>query len=317
MNKPYFELTLVDVIGVIVKWKKIILSVTVLAAVASIIVALMLPVYYKSSALFYPTNLSMTDRSTIFSEKQSEGEFTYYGTKHDANRIISLANSSQIIDFVINHYNLAAHYNYDTASTEYWRTKVKEDFLDNYTVTKTDRDAIEITLYDTDKNLCAEMVNKIVEKIDEHTKKPVAANKEKVRNMLQKQLTEKQQELGFVTDSLISLKKRYAVSTSGSGTQVAFSGNDLIGTEHYKLTYYKQQGLIEDLQKLTTIFNQYDASTKDNISSITVLEAAHPAEKKSKPIRWLICVLSTVLTFGVTSLVALLIEQTRYIKTQI
>jgi uncharacterized protein involved in exopolysaccharide biosynthesis len=62
---------------------------------------------------------------------------------------------------------------------------------------------------------------------------------------------------------------------------------------------------------------EYQVSTNDNIAAITVLEKAFPAEKKSKPIRWMIVLFSTLGTFIAALLVAILSLQYKFLKDSI
>jgi capsular polysaccharide biosynthesis protein len=303
------DFTLIDILRVAFKKRKTILMITLCIAIISAIVAVTMPVYYKSTALFYPTNLGLSDRSAIFSEKQSESEFTYYGGKHDANRIITLAQSAKIVDFAINYFNLAKHYGYDTARDDYWRTLVKKEFLENYSVIKTDKDAIEITLYDTDKNLCAKIVNTIVEKIDEHSKEPIKIGKNKVVGMISKEVESKSNELNAITAELVAWRSAGVLSISGDmSANPSFSGKDLAIVEQAKLKFFKQQALINDLKELNKILAQHKAAANDNVSAVSILEHAYPAEKKSKPVRWIIVVVSTLMGFIFAVLLAFILE---------
>jgi capsular polysaccharide biosynthesis protein len=311
------EFNLLDIVRVAYRKRKTILYITLFALVASIIVAMVMPVYYKSSSLFYPTNLSQSDRSSIFSEKQSEGEFKYYGGKHDANRILTLAYSGKIVDFAINYFDLAKHYGYDTAKESYWRTNVKKEFLENFSVIKTDKDAIEITLYDTDRELCAKMVNTIVEKLDEHSKEPIRINKIKVLKMVQTEVTNKEKEQKSITESLIALKNSNSINVSGTAENVNITGGNTAAVEEYKMLYAKQQNNFKDLQELSNILAQYQVASNDDVSALSILEPAFPAEKKSKPVRWVIVAIGTLLGLVFAIIAAFLVEVFPSIKSKV
>ena len=314
MNSSTSNLDLLQFIKVIHKYRKIILSSTLAAIVISVVVSLLLPNYYKSQAVFYPKGLAISDRSVIFSDNPGESDFVFYGTKHDANRILALSNSSKIIDFTINYFGLATHYGYDTSTTNFWRTKVKKEFHENFTIIKTDKDAIEITLYDTDKDLCALMVNTMVQKIDEFNSKPYQENKAKVQESINSEITEKETELDSLTNEMVVMKKEYDIKTLGSKEFVSFTGENIEKTEIFKIKYYKQQNLIKELHDLKKFSYQYDISAKNKENSLSILENAYPAERKSKPIRWLIVVLSTIITFVTISFGAFIYDQTKNIN---
>lgn len=270
-NKPLYDFYLVDLIKVFILFKKQILSMTILALISSIVIAMILPVYYESKTIIYPNNLTLADKNSIFGQQQNQSEFSYYGNKYDANRILSFANSSTVIDYIINKYQLVSHYGYNKDEAFIY-TKTKEDFLKNYAAFKNDRDAIEIILLDTDKDLCAKMVNDIADKINQLSIEPIKENRLKIVKMLEKEIAEK---------SSLSIKS---------------------------------SDMEEELKALNKSLTEYKVSTNDNIAAITVLEKAFPAEKKSKPIRWMIVLFSTLGTFIASLLVAVLSLQYKFLK---
>ncbi len=273
-QKPLYDFHLIDIIKVFIIFKKTILSATIIALLGSVIIAMILPVYYESKTIIYPNNLTLADKSSIFGQQQNQAEFSYYGNKFDANRILSFANSSTVIDYIINKYNLVSHYGYDK-NEAFVFTKTKEDFLKNYAAFKNDRDAIEIILLDTDKELCAKMVNDIADKIDQLSIEPIKENRIKIVKMLEKE---------------IAVKMANPAKTSD---------------------------LAEELKSLNKSLTEYKVSTNDNISAITILEKAFPAEKKSKPIRWIIVLLSTLGTFFASLTIAILSLQYKFLKENI
>jgi uncharacterized protein involved in exopolysaccharide biosynthesis len=70
----------------------------------------------------------------------------------------------------------------------------------------------------------------------------------------------------------------------------------------------------EELKALNKSLTEYKVSTNDNIAAITVLEKAFPAEKKSKPIRWMIVLFSTLGIFIASLLIAVLSLQYKFLK---
>lgn len=278
--KPFHEYQLLDLFRVWHRYKKLIIIFTLVCAIASVIVSYLLPEYFKSQTIVYPVSMTMADRNIIFGQQQGQAEFSYFGNKYDASRILQVANSAEVIDYIIQKYDLKKHYDY-SPSTKYLNTKVKEEFLDNYHALKNDKDAIEITLIDTDKKLCADMVNDIAHKIDEIATLPVTEGKNKIIKMLEIELGNKQKEY----------------SQTANAQQLA--------------------NLTSEIKQLSEALTQYRVSNNDKFSSITILEKAVPAEKKSKPIRWLIVLLSTVGGFFFALLATIVATQARYVKEAI
>ena len=272
-KKPLYEYHLVDIIKVFILFKKPIILVTSIGFLASIVVALLLPVYYRSTSFIYPNNLTLADKSMIFGQQQGQNEHSYYGNKYDANRILSIANSSVIAGYIIEKHNLAKHYGYENETFKW--TKTVEEFQSNYSAFKNDRDAIEISILDTDPKKAAQMVNEIVDKIDAMNSEPIIENKRKIILMLKKQIDKINQELK---------------------------------------SYPKNSAINEELKILNKSLTEYEVSANDKISTITILERAFPAEKKSKPTRSLIVIFSTLGSLLIVFLVCLLMLQFRIIN---
>lgn len=274
--KPLHEYQLIDIFRIWNQFKKQIIICTVIAMLISIVVSLIVPEYFESKTILYPVSMTMSDRNIIFGQQQGQAEFSYFGNKYDASRILQVANSAEVIDYIIQKYNLKHHYKYKD-DEKYINTKVKEEFLDNYHALKNDKDAIEITLMDTDKDTCAIIVNDLALKIDEVATRPVSEGKEKIIKMLSTELSKKQGKM-----------------------KISPSAN-----------------LTSEITQLSEALTQYSVSNNDKISSITILEKAVAAEKKSKPVRWLMVAFSTIGTLVFCLIAAIVISQLRYIKSEL
>lgn len=283
-EKPLYQYHLIDLIRIFYHFKKQLISVTLIGLIGSCAVALLLPVYYQSKTILYPNSLTLADKNSIFGQQQGQAEFSYYGNKYDASRTLSVANSGEIVDYIINKYNLIEHYGYKKDEL-YIYTKVKKEFLENYSAFKNDKDAIEISLYDTDKDLCAKMVNDIVVKMDEMAIIPIMESKKKIIKMLHLEYEKKQVAL----DSL---------KTHGGSQKMI---------ENYE----------NEMQLLSKSITEYNVSANDEMSSITILEKAYPAEKKSKPTRSIIVILSTIITFITSLLIAIFVVQYGFLAQEL
>jgi capsular polysaccharide biosynthesis protein len=293
MSKEY---NLIEVVRTLLKWKWHILSLTILGAISAIVVTLfVMKPYYQSFALVYPTNQSAADRSALFSfEGNSTGESTFYGTKHDANRILSIANSSLLVNYVIKEYDLVNHY--ENQDKEFANSDTYEEFMKNYSVYKTDKDAIRINLIDTDKDLAAKIVNDIVGTIEFETSKPIKANKKKLYETFQKKEVEKKAALKQVSETLKNTKQ---------------------GTIDYTLVKEEYESVKESFEEIKKLKEQYQIASEQEMPGIQVIEKAYPAERKIKPVRSKIVIATTLITFFFAMIGALFIEEVKYIKEQL
>ncbi|HMX59398.1 MAG TPA: Wzz/FepE/Etk N-terminal domain-containing protein [Chitinophagales bacterium] len=75
-----------------------------------------------------------------------------------------------------------------------------------------------------------------------------------------------------------------------------------------KLNLQNNTNAIDDIQKSLAIRDQYAVSSSSAFKTIYTVEAATPAVKKTKPVRWMIVVITALAAFLSASLFALLIE---------
>lgn len=289
------DFNLISVIKTLLKWKWHIVAVTLLTGIAAVIttVFIMKP-YFQSFAIVYPVNQSMGDRGALFGSESVDAEDYYYGSKHDANRIITLATSSTLVQYIINKYDISEHYEYK--GKKYEASNTTEEFMENYQVYKTDKEAIRINLIDTDPQLAADIVNDVVATIANETTRPIAANKEQLAVLFSEQTKAKQANM----DSLFNL-----VSTAQAGNKM------------YALFKMQYDNAVEDFNKMKSLAEEYEMASKQNMAGIEIIEHAYPAERKLKPVRSRICVASTFLGFILACLGALGIEQVNYIKEEL
>lgn len=289
------EFNLIAVIRTLLKWKWHILTITLLAGIGAVIMTMfIMKPYYQSFAILYPTNQSMGDRNALFGSESQDQENYYYGSKHDANRIITIATASNLVQYIIQNYKLAEHYEY--AGKKYEASNTTEEFMENYTVYKTDKDAVRINLIDTDPVLAAEIVNEVVATIANETKRPIEANKKQLAELFAEKRNLKKADLDKMQAELLSLKAKS-------------SEYDLL-----KSTYDLAQ---IDYNEIAKLAEQYQIAAEQSMSGIEIIENAYPAERKLKPVRSKICVATVIVAFILACFLALGMEQVNYIKEEL
>jgi uncharacterized protein involved in exopolysaccharide biosynthesis len=294
---------MIDLFKIIFKWRKHLMILGLLAAIGSSVVALMLPVYYKSTASFYASNPALMDRQTLFNTQGgAESRIEYFGAKKDIDRALSLAQSASLAGYIINKFDLYDHYKIDTNTTQYYMTQVNKEFADNYIPMKTDLGGIEITVFDTKPQMAADIANEIVEKVDDMNKKMIMENKKKIIGMFKNKLTEKEGSVNELSDRMASMRQNL---------------NTVQDQEQFNLLEKRLASMIEELNLLSSLYDQHAASTSDDISTIYRADVAYAAEKKSKPIRWLIVVTATFLTLFIGTIFVVVLERYREIKPQL
>jgi uncharacterized protein involved in exopolysaccharide biosynthesis len=308
---------LVSATRTLLKWKKHILAVSILSAVIAALVALfILDEYYLSQSVFYPINQAQNDKNIIFSST-SGSSVNYFGDKNDVNRLLTMANSKQLIEEVIDSFGIVEHYKI-SREKPYWKTKVYKSFLKNYSAIKTEKDAIEISLFDTDPKLAATIVNTIVQILDERNSKAIKENRGRLLAALENDIEigeRKLAQLNIEADSLIK-SNRLKISFSQYG-ELMVDGDNFLARETVRQLFREINNTQRELLNKTNIQDQLKVSVANTVSSISVVEKAEPADRREKPQRTLIVVVAFIIAFVFSCIGALLLEQFNEFRKQL
>ena len=98
---------LLDIIAILLRWKKPMIIICIVAAVGSSIISLTLPNYYKAATVFYSASPDLAKPAPI---GNMEIDVEYYGEDEDVDRVLSIANSGELAGFIIDKFNLYEHY---------------------------------------------------------------------------------------------------------------------------------------------------------------------------------------------------------------
>lgn len=260
---------MLEILKIVLKWKKQILLFTIIAAIASMLITLpfIMPPYYQSITKFYLSNPSSTDRSALFNEKEVAG-VNMFGGKEDINRFLTILNSAPVSLSVIQKYDLGTHFKIKADNPELFTYYTQKEFYNNFNAVRNDLGAIEVSIVDTDNKLASSIVKDVVSISDSIYRSILVENKTTVIELLNKQIADKNTQLQSNPSATVS----------------------------------------DDIKKLIAIRDQYAVSSSKDFKTIFIVEEPSPAVKKTKPVRWLILLASTIAAFVLASLVALLLE---------
>ncbi len=198
---------LLGVLKTLFKWKKQIFLVCAITGVGAIAISLFLDDYYESFTTFYAASPDQALPEPVGIEA---GERDYYGESEDIDRILTIAESSEVANYLISKYHLYEHYDIDTTH-RLAPFKVAKAFRSHYNVQKTKYDAIEITMEDKEPKLAAQMVNDARAKVEEIAQNLVKKNQKIKIATYKKAIADKVKELGLLSDSMQVVRKQYGV----------------------------------------------------------------------------------------------------------
>jgi uncharacterized protein involved in exopolysaccharide biosynthesis len=173
-------------------------------------------------------------------------------------------------------------------------------------------------MFDTDPKLASDMVNAVVDKVDEENKSHVNETKKNLYNLISAQITEQQKNVNGYADTLSILSAQYKIKVSaGAPGTVIVDGNDARAVQQYKALLAKQENAEKELNNRSNIQQQMEVALKSNSSSLFIVEKATPADRREKPVRSLVVIITMLLTGFISVIGVLLIEQMKDLKAQL
>lgn len=199
---------LLDIIRTLFRWKKQIITVCALTGIGAIAISLFLPNYYKGKTVFLAVSPDQAKPDALFGDGQTRT--AYYGNENDIDRLLTIAQSGMLLNFLVDTFQLYQHYkiNPDQPKAEF---KVRDKFARLYEVEKTKRDAIELSVEDKDRTMAAAMANTARRKIGEMARQLIREGQLRTINSYQSNIESKEAQLKALSDSLIAKRRRYGI----------------------------------------------------------------------------------------------------------
>lgn len=202
---------LLGVLQTLFHWRKPILMVCTATMLGSAVICLFLPNYYKATTVFLAASPDQAQPELLF----GRGAFApqYYGSANDIDRLLTIAESEELISYLIDTFHLYGHYRIDSTRQKA-PYKVREKFFDLFEVNKTKRDAIELSVEDRDRELAAQIANAARDRIDQIAQELIKDNQRKVMQSFELNISGKRRQLAAISDSLQQLRRDYGIFNS-------------------------------------------------------------------------------------------------------
>ena len=199
---------LMPLLRVWAKWSKTILLICAVAGIGTAIVSYFLVNYFKSTTIFYPASSDTQKPEKLFGYA-SESMY-YYGTSEDVDRILSIGESEELKDFLIQKFSLYQHYAVDS-TTEKGRFLIREILGSQFMVQKNRYDAIELIVEDTDPKVAQTMAKTAREKINELSQQLIRNSQTQIITTFECSLNAQKTELSKLEDSLRTIRSNYGI----------------------------------------------------------------------------------------------------------
>jgi len=292
------------------------------AAVLSSIAALLMEEQFKSTVIMFATPQHSIGEQ--FYEEIKRNDLLEYGETEDAERLLQILNSDRIRSRIIEKYDLWSHYDIDRSEAGAQALLGKE-YNSNVDARLTRYGSIEVSVLDREPQRAADMANDIAFLADSVANRlrndragDALGYAKSSLEQVQQEITSMEDELGklyelgvydFATQ-IEGLNEQYATAIAkGANANAEKIRRQMAEISHHANEFNKLSNLIEAAYEREAILKKrfelmkLDAETQ--MPSAFVVDYAAPADKKAKPIRWLIVVMSVASTLVFALLILL------------
>jgi len=292
---------LVGVLRSIYRWRKAIILTTILGAALSVGISLMLPEYFKSTTTFYAASPDLNKPERLFGD--SEASYNFYGSDADIDRIRTIAESSNLVNFMVDSFDLYTNYELNPSDLKS-QFYVQETFRGAYDVTRTEYDAVQITVEDKSPELAASMSNAARDWIEKISKKLIKESQIKQLNIYKSTIQDQNKSIATLEKEISEINKKYGNLSATSYSE---------GSTKYGNFQTRLEQLATDQSKLEDKYNKLQSAYNTDVPALHIIEKAKVPVIKSRPVRWLLVVTSTMAAFAFSLLGALLLDYYREI----
>lgn len=301
---------------------KTLAAVGLLAAVAASGVAMILDEYYESTVVMFAT--SQHSIGEQFFEENKKNDLLAYGETEDAERLLQILNSHRIRNRIIEKYDLYTHYDIDPSESGA-KAAMGLTYNGNVSANLTRFGSIQVRVLDTDPELARDMANDMAFLVDSVANKMRNDRAKDAFNLALNTLSKTSSQIAEAEDSLATLHAlgiydfeaqvegltaQYGMALAAGKPAAASTikrdlerigalANGFNNLSAYLEAAYEQQALLKKRVELMRV----DAETQ--LPSSFVVDYASAADKKTKPVRWLIVVMTSVVAVAAAFLAML------------
>lgn len=199
---------LIGTFQTIYRWRKAIRNLCLLTLAGSVVLALWLQNYYKATTSFYPTSPQLSNPELMFGSSSAVTD--YYGGDRELDRLLQIASSNELADYLIAKFNLYGHYGIDSTAKD-GPFKVREIFRGLYTAEKNRNDALVLNIEDVSPQLAADIANAARERINEIAQQLTKESQARLMAAFEDNIQRKQAELAQLSDSLRRVRSHFGI----------------------------------------------------------------------------------------------------------
>jgi tyrosine-protein kinase Etk/Wzc len=288
------------------KNKKPIFIITGFAAIVSIVVSFLITPMYLSSAIVFP---AASGNVSFDAQRNVKAAAMDFGEEEQAEQLVQILQSSRIKDRIVKKYHLLANYEISESDPNKYY-KLNKAYYGNFSFNRTRFGSIQIDVLDKDPKKAADMANDIVDLIDtvknemirERTIPAFEINLRKKKQMEHERdslLTrlEELAQLGVLPNDVRATLYQALVDSKSAAEKAEIQRKIDINTKYgsvYDGLEYQRNEKIVKIEDFRVSYEQAESDANAKFNHKFVVEKAVVADRKEKPKRMIIVLVSTI-----------------------
>jgi uncharacterized protein involved in exopolysaccharide biosynthesis len=266
MSTPRFDL--VDIVQTIRKRFRLVIIVTLVAAVIGVAFHFLRKKEFTAKAQFFVSNPLLSDRNTLYGGPDSR--LDYFGDEDDVDRVLALSESDTVIMKVLDQTGLAHEMDKDLIDPKNIND-MKEYFMEHMKIKRTEYTMVEVSFSDKSPQRAASIANATVRVIEEAYRSFYNSRRQNIFNSLSKKFAEQDSAIVVLTDTLAVIRDRSGIyglispnrlnmvtsSVSGKGGAI---GKDIEVIQNIEAI---KDGLVIDQTRIASLLQQFSTGTGD------------------------------------------------------
>ncbi len=336
MAKPdnHYSFNSTNLVVFLLKWRKQLFIICVIAAVTSGIVSFLIEPKFRSTVILFPATTQSVSKALLNENLYGKNDILTFGDEEETEQLLQILQSDEIRNTIAKKYDLIKHYDIDTTA-KFVNTRLIHEYESNIIFKKTEYNSVRIDVFDKSTDTAMMIANDIAALSDTVKNRMQHDRSHKALRIVEEEYRNAKQYVNNLADSLTMLRKmgvqEYEVQIERMTEQYAraiVEGKNKAADElkrqldtiaKYGSDYVELRNKMEDgIKRVSLIKGKYEEAKIDAYQKLPhkfIVNTAFKSEKKAYPIRWLIVVLSTIATFLLAILVIIGIENWKRFKT--
>jgi hypothetical protein len=313
-NNPFFQNS-ENFVVTLFRHRKALFIISVVAAILSSGVALLLPVKYKASVILFSAQNNNISRALLEEQAYESKDYLAFGDDKNCEQMMQLLKSDDVMYALAKKYDLFNYY----GLTKDWHKNatLKDYYSENFQFDQTEYQSIKITVYDESPPKDSALAAGIADIADSIYKQIILKRAKAALEIVKHQYDSACIVLKKLNDSMNfyrkegilsydlqvkELTKGYAdAQTKGSATEAKLMEDKLNNFAIFGSGYWDLFNDLQDQYKWMLQVKQGYLEAKANMDKVVppffVAEHAIKPERRSLPVRWIVVFISTLAAF--------------------